>query len=68
MKKQYTSDDIRAALQKRLHGQIQARIARQIGVSPQNLSVMASGGPIHGKVLAWLGYRRVEGIYEKVAL
>lgn len=67
MKKQYTVDDVRAELYRRLQGQVQSRVAREIGVQPQNLSVMASGGPIHGKVLAWLGYRRIEGIYEKVA-
>lgn len=67
MDTQFTANDVRSELRKRLDGRTQAEVAREVGIKPQNLSVMASGGPIHGKLLAWLGYRRIEGIYERVA-
>lgn len=67
MKKQFTTADVRAEFVKRIQGRRQAEVAREVGVKPQNLSTMIKGAPIHGKVLAWLGYRRVEGIYERVA-
>lgn len=65
MKKHYSSDDVRAELGKRLQGKTQAEVCREIGLKPQNLSVMVAGGPIYGMVLRWLGYRKVDDLYEK---
>lgn len=67
MKKHFTTDDVRAELERRMRGRKQADVAREVGVKPQNLSIMVKGAPIHGKVLSWLGYRRIEGMFEKVA-
>jgi plasmid maintenance system antidote protein VapI len=41
----------------------QAKLARKIGVKPQNLSAMINGSPINGKVLVWLGYEAVNDLY-----
>ena len=45
----------------------QAALAREIGVKPQNLSQMLRGAPINGRVLKWLGYEAVNGLYRPVA-
>jgi len=64
----YDEEFVRAALKFKITmGHTQVEIARACGVSPQNVSAMVKGAPIVGKVLAWLGFRRVEGLYEKTA-
>ena len=65
-KRYYTSSEVRDLLETVLRSHTQAEIARECGVKPQNLSVMAKGAPINGKVLTWLGYRRVDDLYERV--
>lgn len=67
MKKHFNGDDVRTELTKRLAGRTQASVCREIGVKPQNLSPMLAGGPIYGKVLDWLGYRKIDDLYERVA-
>jgi hypothetical protein len=69
MKKQphFTTNDVRRELAKRLVGRTAASVCREIGVKPQNLSPMLAGGPIYGKVLRWLGYRKIDDLYERVA-
>jgi hypothetical protein len=68
MRKQthFTRNDVRAELEKKFRGRTQVSVCREIGVKPQNLSPMLAGGPIYGKVLEWLGYRKVDDLYEKV--
>ena len=68
MKKQthFTTNDVRMELHRRLKGRTQASVCREIGVKPQNLSPMLAGGPIYGRVLEWLGYRKVDDLYERV--
>jgi hypothetical protein len=56
----------RLLLKKRAEVKSQAALARTIGVSPQNLSLMLHGSTIHGKVLRWLGYEPVRGLYQPV--
>ena len=65
MSRYYTSDEIRAVLNQKMIGRTQAEVAREIGMKFQNLSVMLKGAPINGKLLKWLGFRRVETLYEK---
>lgn len=45
----------------------QVDLAREIGVKPQNLSVVLKGAPVGGKILAWLGFEKVDGLYQKKA-
>ena len=59
MSKLYTAEDVRRTLNRELYTKSQTEIAREVGVKVQNVSVMAAGSPIIGKVLAWLGYERV---------
>lgn len=66
MAKYFTDEDVRDALLKGIGRRTQAEAARAIGIKPQNLSVMVNGGPIHGKALAWLGFRGVKGLYERL--
>ena len=61
----YTTQDIQKALGQRLKDRTQASVCRELKLKPQNLSVMVRGGPISGRVLEWLGYERVEGLYRK---
>jgi tRNA threonylcarbamoyladenosine modification (KEOPS) complex Cgi121 subunit len=64
--KRISADDVRGELIRRMAGRTQIEVAREIGIPPQNLSVMVKGAPIGGKVLSWLGYRRVVE-FERVA-
>ena len=64
-KRYYTSEDVRGALLDKLGTCTQADICRESGVKAQNISQMVKGAPIGGKVLTWLGYKRVNGIYER---
>ncbi len=61
----YTQEQVRAALRRQLEQKSQIQIARECGAKPQNVSVMVQGAPIGGKVLAWLGFKKVEGLYER---
>ena len=59
-----TQDELREMLRERsLNKGSQASLARDIGVKPQNLSVMLRGSSIHGKVLKWLGYEAINDLY-----
>ena len=64
-KKYYTDGDVRNALVGCIFATSQASVSRASRVKPQNVSLMAQGAPIRGKLLAWLGYRQVKGIYER---
>lgn len=61
----YTQEQIRAALNRKLEGSSQIKIARECGAKPQHISLMVNGAPIGGKVLAWLGFKKIENLYEK---
>jgi hypothetical protein len=65
-KRYYADDAVRAELSKRLAGRTMTSVAKEAGVKVQHISVMNQGASITGKVLAWLGYRRVEGLYERI--
>jgi hypothetical protein len=57
---------LRRALAKRNNRQVD--LAREIGVKPQNLSVVLKGAPIGGKILDFLGYERVDGLFKRKAV
>jgi hypothetical protein len=63
----YTGDEVRAALDRALKTRTQSAICRECGCKPQHISIMVKGGPITGKVLAWLGFTRVDGLYRRRA-
>lgn len=65
-KRFYADDAVRAEFTKRLAGRTMTSAAQEIGVKLQNLSIMKQGAPISGKVLAWLKFRKVEGLYERI--
>ena len=60
-----TDEQLRKILKRRVGDQKQVHLAKEIGVKPQNLSIAIKGAPIGGKILAWLGYERVDGIYRR---
>ena len=64
--KHYREQDVRAFLNAKLKHTTQAEIARECGLKRQNVSAMVNGSPIVGKLLTWLGFQRVEGLYERV--
>jgi len=67
MAKRYYSDvHVRDAFLSKMIGKRQIAVATEIGVPAQNISAMLKGAPITGKVLVWLGFRPVRGLYEKV--
>ena len=61
----YGVEHVRRAFDLKLAGRTQVEVAREIGIPPQNLSQMVRGAPVTGKVLSWLGFRRVKNLYEK---
>lgn len=64
--KYFTDADVRRELLAALGNSTQAAFARKIGVMPNFLSMIIGGAPITGKVLAYLGYRKVQTrLYEK---
>lgn len=65
MAKHYTPEDVRRRLNTAVAIGTQADLSRKMGIAPQNLSTMVKGGPIHGKALAWLGFRKVT-LYERI--
>jgi hypothetical protein len=64
-KRYYTVEQIRAALKQKMNGKTQADVAAEIGVAPQQVSATLKGFAPATKVLTWLGYKRVEGLYER---
>jgi hypothetical protein len=63
-----TQDKLRQILRERwLKKGSQAALAREIGVKPQNLSVMLQGASINGRVLTWLGYEAVNDLYRPLS-
>ena len=61
-----TQEQLLTILRKRVtERKSQSALAKEIGVKPQNLSVMVNGGNIHGKVLTFLGFERVDGLYRR---
>ena len=64
--KYYADDAVRAEFMKRLEGRTLTSAAKEAGVKVQHISVMRQGASITGKVLTWLGFRRVEGLYERI--
>ncbi len=61
-----TQEHLKRILEAKLEGRSQASLCREIGVRPQHLSLMVNGAPINGKVLAYLGYEKAEGLYRRV--
>ena len=64
-KKFYTDQDVRKELARQLTAFTQAELAQFTGIPRQNVSAMALGAPIRGKLLAWLGFKQVQGLYER---
>lgn len=66
-KKLYTQEEMRAELRAKLRGRKQVDVAAEIGVSAARLSQVATGFPINGPILSWLGYVKAEALYRRVA-
>ena len=64
--KYFSRAEVREALDRALRDRTMTSLAEEIGVPIQSISVMRQGAPINGKVLAWLGFERVDGIFRKV--
>jgi hypothetical protein len=60
-----TQEQLRTMLVKKIGSRRNAVVSREIGVKPQNLHIMSQGAPIVGKVLAWLGYEKVNDLYRR---
>ena len=60
----YTDEQARVMLRKRCVSQTE--LAKHLRVTRQNVSAMLNGAPLHGKVLEWLGFRRVKGLLERI--
>jgi len=67
MPKRYTEAHIRIELKNRLQTMTQKDIARVVDMHQPDVSVAVRGGAIPAKLSAWLGFRKVEGIYERRA-
>jgi hypothetical protein len=65
MRRQYTAEFIRRELKRKMKGKTQTAFAREIGVHRQVLCLVLNGDQPTQRILAWLGYRRVEGLYER---
>lgn len=64
-KKYYTASEVRKEFMGFARMATQAEFARLIGINPAVISMIISGRAINGKVLAWLGFRRVT-MYERI--
>jgi hypothetical protein len=65
--KHYTEQHLRGLLKQKLTGTLQASLAQEIGVSPAFLSKALSGEPLTGKIVSWLGFKRVKiRVFEKL--
>lgn len=65
MKKQYvTREELLEIFRKKIEGRKAADVAREIGCVPQNVT-NAKWGYLSPKILEWLGYAKVEGLYER---
>jgi len=62
----HTERDVRDELDIRLKTMTQADVARVTGIHTPNISNTVRGGPIPAKLLAWLGFKQVTGIYERL--
>jgi len=67
MAKYVTEDHLRERLKKKLGQRSKTQLAREIGVSPQMLSMLLSPRyPFTGKAVEWLGYQKVrESLFEE---
>jgi hypothetical protein len=65
MQEQFTEQDVRSELALRLETMTQTEVADAAGMFTTNVSKAFRGDPIPAKLLAWLGYQRCEGIYER---
>jgi hypothetical protein len=61
-----TQEHLRKLLMKELQGRTQVSLCRELGIKPQNLSIMVKGSPIIGRLLAHLGYEKVDDLYRKI--
>ena len=67
MARRYSEHHLRRILKKLIQSNTQSSVAEQIGVSSAFLSRAVNGGPLTGKVVIWLGFRRVEvRVFEKL--
>jgi hypothetical protein len=66
--KYFSEDHLRKLLRQRLErGALQSSLAKEIGVSPAYLSKVLGGDPMTGKLVGWLGFRRVKiRMFEKL--
>lgn len=61
-----TESQLRKVLAKRLAGRTKKQVADEAGINPNALSMMLHSAPITGKLLSYLGYRRVQDrLYER---
>lgn len=66
MKRYYFANDVRQALEKALAVKKQREVAEAAGVPFQQVSLAHHGAPIPSKLAAWLGFRKVTDIYERI--
>jgi hypothetical protein len=60
-----TNEQLRKMLKRKLADRSQADLSKEIGVKPQNLSIVLKGAPVGGRILSFLGYEKVDGLYRK---
>jgi hypothetical protein len=61
----YTEAEVRKAFETRCAGRTQGSIALSIGVKRQQVCAMLRGEAISKKAAAWVGFRPVNGLYER---
>jgi hypothetical protein len=59
----HTEEDLREMLRKKTEGKKQSRVAGEIGVKPNVLSMALRGAPITGKIRDWLGFSKGPKVY-----
>jgi hypothetical protein len=64
--RKFTEQQIRDDLSKRMKTMTQADVSRITGIFPPNISQMVRGAPLTARMMKWLGYREIRGIYEKL--
>jgi hypothetical protein len=62
----YTEDEMRKRFDQLINGRTQHKVAAEIGIKRQQVNAMIRGEQLSAKVLAWMGYQKVQGVYEKV--
>ena len=55
-----TEEDLRNKLRALLRNKKTVELAAEIGISPNQISMYTNGAPLNGKVVAFLGYRKVK--------